>query len=60
MILAIGIMFEDAYTWSIGVSTTDPETVAKQLTNDICPDQILLVQNDLVIAHYNRGKQYDY
>jgi hypothetical protein len=51
--LAIGIHLEDGYTWSIGVDSDDPQTVADLLksSSKYCyPDQILLVTNGNPIA----------
>ncbi len=59
MILAIS--FAHDCVWSLGVSSVDPEIVASALTihGHCIPDQILLIQDDLVIEHYRRGGEYD-
>ena len=58
MNLAIG--FADDYTWSLGVESLDPELIASALTihGHQIPDQILLIQNDLVIRHWRRGGEF--
>ena len=58
MILAIGFAYD--YVWSLGVDSYDAELIASALTihGSQIPDQILLVQNDNVIAHYRRGGEY--
>ena len=64
--LAIAVYFEgldgNPFTASIGTTAKDPKKLAKQLANhneNGIPDEILLVKNDLVIGHFNIGKEYD-
>jgi hypothetical protein len=53
--LAIGIIFESAYTASIEIDHDDKTYIVEQLTYHMgdMPDQILLIKNDLVIEHWN-------
>jgi hypothetical protein len=66
--LAIGVHFEDGYTWSIGVGLDlrhNAQAIADKLkeASEYCyPDQILLVESGIsgpeVCEHWNLDKEY--
>jgi len=66
--LAIGVIYEQGFTWSIGAtakslgsSFQEPQTIADALAehNDNgYPDEIILVDKDSVVGHWNLGKEY--
>lgn len=59
--LAIGIYYEQGFTASVGVLAHDAVVVAGLLSlhnNNGLPDEILLVHNDEVVEHWNKGKEY--
>lgn len=64
MNLAIGIRFEDASSWSIGVEAKDPQQIADLLKDSqgYYPDEVLLVSNGEdcpdVSGHYSLGREY--
>ena len=60
--LAIGIAWEDGSTWSINTGERTPQKVADALAEhngNGSPDEILLIQNDMVEEHWNLGKHYE-
>jgi hypothetical protein len=68
--IAIGVMaegFDELFVGSVeidnsdGGAVNDPEGVAEQVTTEFGgsrPEQVLLVENDVVVAHWNEGKDY--
>jgi len=54
--LAIGIYFEQCFTTSIGIDSKNPQKCALALAKhngNGYPDEILLVENDIVIGHFH-------
>lgn len=58
--LAIGFEPLQDFTWSIATTETDPQKVADLLKKcgGIYPTQILMINNDNVMCHWNLDKDY--
>jgi hypothetical protein len=65
MYLAVGFDPEQDFSWSIGVDTDNPQTVADALKDagGVVPSQILLIVNGPdgpnVIGHWKDGDEYN-
>lgn len=62
MYLAVGISYENGMSWSLIVhEISDPQEVAKSVSRHNCngdADEILVIEKDNVIKHWNLGSDY--